>query len=94
MPTSPPFSPPLKSAERNPQKGAADDVGAEDQHPDQQSRFHVSGPSGGARSAAGPNPRDWLNVRAWLSLLPGCRNPTRPGSTLMLVATAQLGSKM
>jgi hypothetical protein len=52
MPTSPPFSPPLKSAERNPQKGAADDVGAEDQHPDQQSRFHVSGPSGGARSAA------------------------------------------
>jgi hypothetical protein len=67
MPTSPPFLRPLKSAERNPQKGAADDVGAEDQHPDQQSRFHVSGPAGGARSAAGPNTRDWLNVRAWLS---------------------------
>jgi hypothetical protein len=33
MPTSPPFLRPLKSAERNPQKGAADDVGAEDQHP-------------------------------------------------------------
>jgi hypothetical protein len=30
MPSSPAFSPPLKSAERNPQKGAADDVGAED----------------------------------------------------------------
>ena len=35
MPTSPPFSPSLKTAERNPQKDAADDVGAEDQHPDQ-----------------------------------------------------------
>jgi hypothetical protein len=67
MPTSPPFSPPLKRAERNPQKGATDDVGAEDQHPDQQSRFHVSGPAGGARSPAAPNTRDWLNVRAWLS---------------------------
>jgi hypothetical protein len=62
MPTSPPFLRPLNSAERNPQKGAADDVGAEDQHPDQQSRFHLSGPAGGARSAARPNTRDWLNV--------------------------------
>jgi hypothetical protein len=79
MRTSPPFSPPLKSAERNPQKGAADDVGAEDQHPDQQSRFHVSGPSGGARSAAGPNTRDWLNVRAWLGPPTGLSqsNPSR-----------------
>ena len=57
MPTSPPFSPSLKSAERNPQKSAADDIGAEDQHPDQQSRFHVSGPSSGTRSAAAPNTR-------------------------------------
>jgi hypothetical protein len=77
-PTSPPFSPPLKSAERNPQKGAADDVGAEDQHPDQQSRFHVSGPFGGARSAAGPSTRNWLS-RAWLSLPTGLSqsNPSR-----------------
>ena len=35
MPTSPRFSPSLKSAERNPQKDAADDLGAEDQQPDQ-----------------------------------------------------------